>query len=111
MNSIKTEYKDKVEYYNEKGELHRTDGPAVLWNDGSKDWIINGQYHREDGPAMEYSNGSKYWYINGKLHREDGPAIQYYNGHKKWWMNGMEYSEQEWEQQVAKIKLKRILDL
>jgi len=30
--------------------------------------------HREDGPAVEWYNGSKEWYKNAKLHREDGPA-------------------------------------
>ena len=25
------------------------------------------ELHREDGPAIEYANGSKYWYLNGKL--------------------------------------------
>ena len=25
-----------------------------------------GQLHREDGPAIEYADGRKYWYINGK---------------------------------------------
>ena len=27
--------------------------------------------HREDGPAVEWFEGSKYWYINGKRHREE----------------------------------------
>ena len=31
--------------------------------------------HRTDGPAVEYDNGIKLLYINGKLHRLDGPAI------------------------------------
>ena len=26
-----------------------------------------GQLHREDGPACEYSNGYKVWYLNGKF--------------------------------------------
>ncbi len=30
--------------------------------------------HREDGPAIEWADGSKYWYKNGKLNKEDGPA-------------------------------------
>ena len=46
--------------------LHREDGPAIEWQDGSKFWAINGTNHREDGPAIEWSNGDKSWYINGK---------------------------------------------
>ena len=55
-----------------------------------------GQLHRTDGPAIEYDNGTKEWYINGKLHRTDGPAIEYDNGSKEWWVNGeLVYSDEE----------------
>ena len=53
-------------WYNAKGELHREDGPAVEWADGSNYWFINGKLHREDGPAFENINGDNYWYINGE---------------------------------------------
>jgi hypothetical protein len=89
MELIKVEFVDRIEYKNEQGQLHR-----------------------EDGPACEYNNGSKSWYINGKCHREDGPAIDFYNGPKIWYLNGIYYSSsEEWEQEVAKIKLERILTL
>ena len=29
-------------YYNSADLLHRTDGPAIEWVDGSKEWWING---------------------------------------------------------------------
>jgi hypothetical protein len=88
MKSIKKEYSNRTEYYNEQGQYHRLDGPAVEWNNGDKWWIINGKNHREDGPAVEMFSGYKEWYLNDKL-----------------------YTEQEWKQEVIKIKLKRILDL
>jgi hypothetical protein len=47
-----------------------------------------GELHRDDGPAIEYANGYKEWYKNGKLHRDDGPAVEYVNGDKEWWLNG-----------------------
>lgn len=34
-------------------------------------WIL----HREDGPAIEYEDGTNEWYINNQRHRIDGPAI------------------------------------
>jgi hypothetical protein len=89
MSSIKIKYKDRIEYQNEKGNLHREDGPAIEFSDGDKWWIVNGKCHREDGPAVEYRNGTKSWYLYG---------IKY-------------YSEEKWEQEVAKIKLERILTL
>ena len=47
------------------GVLHRDDGPAVIFSNGSKAWYKNGERHREDGPAVIYSDGSKVWYKNG----------------------------------------------
>ena len=52
-------------YYNNAGELHRDEGPAVEWDDGTKLWYQNGQLHRIDGPAIDYASGPKAWYING----------------------------------------------
>ncbi len=84
----KKEFSNRIVYYNEKDQLHRLDGPAIEWNDGSKEWWINNERHREDGPAVEYTGGYKEWFLNYE-----------------------EYSEQEWQQEVIKLKLKRILDL
>jgi hypothetical protein len=50
-------------WYNSEGKLHRDNGPAVEWNDGAKEWLINGERHRIDGPAYENNNGDKAWYI------------------------------------------------
>ena len=70
------------------GELHRLDGPAYEYANGSKEWWVNGKRHRVDGPAIEFQDGYKAWLLNDKLHREDGPAIEYGNGTKEWWVNG-----------------------
>tara|TARA_R110001632_G_scaffold84726_2_gene186623 strand:+ start:417 stop:680 length:264 start_codon:yes stop_codon:yes gene_type:complete len=59
--------------------------------------------HREDGPAVEYSDGSKAWYINGLLHREDGPAYEDVNGTKRWFINGKKLTEDEFNDRL-KIK-------
>ena len=53
-------------YYNKDNILHRTNGPAVEYADGTKRWLQDGQYHRIDGPAMEYPTGDNRWFINGK---------------------------------------------
>ncbi len=100
----------RKEYKNELGEYHRTDGPAIE-EDGNKWWFVNGQHHREDGPAVEYSNGTKFWYLNGKRHREDGPAVIWEDGDKWWYINGTTYSEEEYNQEVIKLKLKRLIEL
>lgn len=56
---------------NEKGQLHRIGGPAIEWNDGTKEWYINGNLHRVDGPAIEISNGYREWFLNGKQYTEE----------------------------------------
>ena len=47
-------------------KLHRLDGPAVEFGDGTKWWFINGKQHRHDGPAVEWPNGTKFWWIDGE---------------------------------------------
>lgn len=71
------------------GPLHRVDGPAVEWPDGSREWYQNGLHHREGGPAYEFVDGTRYWVQNDLTHREDGPAIEWAGGKKEWWLNGL----------------------
>jgi hypothetical protein len=82
-------------WYNEKGQVHREDGPAFELADGTKYWYRNNQYHREDGPAIEYADGSKHWFRNGQFHREDGPAVEYADGSKSWYLDGKKLTEKE----------------
>ena len=49
-----------------------------------KRWYENDKLHREDGPALEYDDGTKIWFLNGKYHRENGPAIEYADGSERW---------------------------
>ena len=91
----------KIKYLNKDGKLHRSDGPARIWADGSKEWYINDKLHREDGPAIIDADGYKAWYINGKLHRTDGPAAIWSDGIHEWWINDTYYGNgdkppQEW---------------
>lgn len=89
-----------IKYKNENGQLHREDGPALEWPDGTKEWWLNDVRHREDGPALVITrNGvvSNHWYFNGKRHREDGPASELGDGTKAWWLNGKElFGVEEW---------------
>jgi hypothetical protein len=52
-------------YYNDKEELHRTDGPAVEFA-SYKAWYLDGKRHRTDGPAVESAGGYKEWYVDGE---------------------------------------------
>jgi uncharacterized protein (UPF0216 family) len=57
---------DKTQWFNEKGQLHRVDGPAVEGANGTKHWYQKDQLHRIDGPAVEWASGTKHWYINSQ---------------------------------------------
>jgi hypothetical protein len=71
----------------------------------------SGRYHKTDGPAIEYTNGDKSWYINGIRHRTDGPAIEWSDGDKSWYLNNIKYTKEEFDQEVIKLKLKRLVEL
>jgi len=91
--------------------IHREDGPAMEYSEGSKHWFINGHLHREDGPAIEYSDGSNYWFLAGLRHREDGPAIEeivmtgklnnFFN--LCWFLGGIEYTEREFSKIMKEV--------
>ena len=84
-----------IEWRNEQEQLHRIDGPARIWTDGSREWYLNGKRHRDDGPAVIWSDGHEEWYVHGQRHRVDGPAVIYLNGLQKWWVNGQELTQFE----------------
>jgi len=41
------------------GVVHREDGPAVEWNDGTKCWYSYGKRHRMAAAAVIYPDGIK----------------------------------------------------
>jgi hypothetical protein len=54
-------------------------------------WYKEGKLHRIDGPAIEYRNGTKFWYLKGLMHRIDGPACEYSDGRIAWHIEGEEF--------------------
>ena len=83
-------------WYDNDYRLHREDGPAIIWDDGSQHWYYRGFKHREDGPAIVGLNGFEAWWYEGERHREDGPAVIFANGRVEWWFLGEKYSFAEW---------------
>ena len=63
---------------------------------------MNDTVHRENGPAVEYANGTKYWYLNGKRHRINGPAIEYVGGYNSWYLHGTMHSESDYWKKMNK---------
>ena len=63
-------------YYNNSGQLHRLDGPAVIWRDGSEAWFHNGKLHRTTGPAVALTNRTTTWWIHGVQYTESEYYLQ-----------------------------------
>lgn len=82
-----------VKQWLKDGVLHREDGPAAIWPDGTLQWYYQGKLHRDGGPAIEMPDGHQEWYQHGQRHREDGPAVIRPDGSCAWWLNGAEWPE------------------
>ena len=69
-------------------------------------WYRNnaGRLHRTDGPAVEYADGSKSWFQNGLLHRTDGPAIISKTGVPSFWLNGEYMTPSEYDRAAGYVK-------
>lgn len=55
----------KTKYYQNE-QLHRLDGPAVMWsNTGDQMWYAYGELHRIDGPAVILGEHCE-WHLYGR---------------------------------------------
>lgn len=43
--------------------LHKSNGPARIWDDGGWEWALHGRWHRYYGPVQNLCNET--WYIRG----------------------------------------------
>lgn len=97
--SIELKSKIDVDQYVLTGTdiLHRNDGPALIFKNGTTAWYQNGIKHREDGPAIEWSSGNQTWYHHGKKHRLDGPAHIDISGSElnEYWLDGKQYTQDD----------------
>jgi hypothetical protein len=69
----------------------------TITTDGDTFWRLPcGDLHRTDGPAIEWANGDKEWWKFNNFHRADGPALEYVDGARSWWLNGTRQSFDNW---------------
>lgn len=55
---------------------------------GNIRWYKNGIIHRNNGPALQWTEGTDCYYKDGFLHRENGPAIDG-RAISVWYINGI----------------------
>lgn len=64
-------YKSEKDMKLGRGLFHRIGGPAIKGPDFEQ-WCVNSCLHREDGPAVIFDNGYKEWWImNEQLTEEE----------------------------------------
>lgn len=98
------------------GVLHREDGPAMEYGNGTREWLRDGYPHRDpwEGPALIVAPGATYrwpggsnndggvewrsiigpaqrYFREGELHREDGPASEDADGTREWVLRGFRH--------------------
>ena len=54
-----------VRWLDDERYVHRVDGPASVWDDGTQWWFRHGRAHFAYGPAILYASGSLAWYEDG----------------------------------------------
>lgn len=58
---------DGIIQHNPNEPLHRTNGPALTWDDFSyTGWALFGKNHRYYGAAATLVGGNTIWWIHGK---------------------------------------------
>ena len=77
----------------------------IIDDKGNKRWYLNDYLHRIDGPAVEWADGTREWYLYGLLHRIDGSAIEWSYGDKQWWLYNHIYPEEEYNHLVSNLPL------
>ena len=104
-------FKNFVEYMHStrfsprnKASCKFADGSSYECECGDQFWYLNGELHRTDGPAVIYPEGDQYWYLNDKVHRTDGPAVIYPNGDQYWYLNDTPLTEKQHAAAVKKMK-------
>ena len=79
-----------IRYTNDKGVLHRENGPAVITADGIENWYFNGKLHRDGVKPAIYNKDMTIvkYYKHGNLHRDGDLPASIENGRTSYYRNG-----------------------
>lgn len=121
-----------AELWFEDGKLHRSDGPAITYADGTKEWWIRGRRHRQGAASVVVAKGARWnnwqpvghmssrkrmpltgpaelYYSHGQLHNVSGPALRAQGRRDQYWLEGEKLTNHQWQKQAE--PLRRELDL
>jgi hypothetical protein len=68
---------------------------GLIHEHGNYYYVQGSRLHRIDGPAIEFHDGSKYWFMNDRPHRRCGPAIERADCSCEWWYDGIQETRKE----------------
>jgi len=68
------------------------EGYEFLGGYKNKAFYLNGLLHRVDGPAIEWADGSQFWYLHGILLTKEAHKKMM---NKQWYLNGKEVTVEE----------------
>ena len=66
-----------------------------VWAHGETNFFKDGELHREDGPAQIFQNGTERWWLFSRLHRLDGPAVVRTTGRHDFYLHGVHFPLEE----------------
>ncbi len=72
--SVSSQNEHGVITFFKDNKLHREDGPAVIYPDGTEIWWYEGETHREDGPAVIWEgdpNNIAYYLFNKEVTKQE----------------------------------------
>ena len=64
LDEYKNNYEDIIYYKKDTNIRHNPYGPAIIHEDGTKIYLIENKYHRSDGPALIFNNYDEQYWIN-----------------------------------------------
>jgi hypothetical protein len=73
----------RMVWKNEDGLLHRLDGPAVVWDNGTTEWYVHGVKHRDVYPA-DIRGATFEWWKHGRMWRENGLPVSITEQKRGW---------------------------
>ena len=104
-------FKNRICYYKGK-DLHREDGPAIIFNSGEEKWYLSGQLHRSGNLPATINCDKTYmtYWVKGIPHRLNGPAIENLvdPSNNKYIIDGEEYEYKNYIVKSRNLKIKNL---
>lgn len=78
----------------------------TILSDGTRIWTVDGALSRSDGPAVVHQDGTEESYRNGLRHCDTGPARVFIDQPGEFWLDGVEVTRSQfaWHQATRALQ-------